>query len=46
MLKVVVLCGASISKQLEINEWTHANGVPFVAADTHGLFGYVQPIVS
>jgi ubiquitin-activating enzyme E1 len=38
--QVVVLCGVPYSKQLEINNWTHANDVPFIAADTHGLFGY------
>ncbi|OSX60314.1 hypothetical protein POSPLADRAFT_1066666 [Postia placenta MAD-698-R-SB12] len=39
--QVVVLCGASLQKQLEINEWTHANGVHFIAAETRGLFGSV-----
>lgn len=37
-----MLCGASLKKQLEINDWTHANGVHFIAAETRGLFGYVQ----
>ncbi|CCL99448.1 uncharacterized protein FIBRA_01466 [Fibroporia radiculosa] len=37
--QVVVLCGASLQKQLEINDWTHENGVHFLAAETHGLFG-------
>ncbi|OBZ70160.1 Ubiquitin-activating enzyme E1 1 [Grifola frondosa] len=37
--QVVVLCGASLKKQLEINDWTHENGVHFIAADTRGLFG-------
>jgi len=37
--QVVVLCGVPYSKQLEINDWTHANGIPFIAAETRGLFG-------
>lgn len=37
--QVVVLCGVSYKKQLEINEWTHANNVHFVSAETRGLFG-------
>ncbi|KAH9938241.1 ubiquitin activating enzyme [Fomitopsis serialis] len=37
--QVVVLCGASLQKQLEINDWTHENGVHFIAAETRGLFG-------
>ncbi|TFK55878.1 ubiquitin activating enzyme [Heliocybe sulcata] len=37
--QVVVLCGVPIAKQLEINDWTHQNGVPFIAAETRGLFG-------
>ncbi|KAF4619394.1 hypothetical protein D9613_005526 [Agrocybe pediades] len=36
---VVVLCNASYNKQLEINDWTHENGVLFIAAETRGLFG-------
>ena len=39
LVQVVVLCGASYEKQLEINDWTHANGVYFISADTRGLFG-------
>ncbi|GBE79663.1 Ubiquitin-activating enzyme E1 1 [Sparassis crispa] len=39
--QVVVLCGATLQKQLEINNWTHENGVHFIAADTRGLFGTV-----
>ncbi|KAF9782726.1 ubiquitin activating enzyme [Thelephora terrestris] len=39
--QVVVLSGIPLSKQLEINEWTHANGVHFIAAETRGLFGSV-----
>lgn len=37
--QVIVLTGASIEKQLEINDWTHQNDIPFIAADTNGLFG-------
>jgi molybdopterin/thiamine biosynthesis adenylyltransferase len=37
--QVVVLCGVSYAKQLEINDWTHANDIPFIAAETRGLFG-------
>jgi molybdopterin/thiamine biosynthesis adenylyltransferase len=40
-MQVVVLCGVSYKKQLEINDWTHENGVHFIAAETRGLFGYV-----
>jgi ubiquitin-activating enzyme E1 len=39
--QAVVLCGASYEKQLEINDWTHQNGVHFISADTRGLFGCV-----
>ncbi|KAJ6592634.1 ubiquitin activating enzyme [Mycena capillaripes] len=39
--QVVVLCNTSYAKQLEINDWTHANGVCFIAAETRGLFGSV-----
>ena len=41
--QVVVLCSVAFSKQLEINDWTHANDIPFIAADTCGLFGYAFP---
>ncbi|PSS35445.1 hypothetical protein PHLCEN_2v1600 [Hermanssonia centrifuga] len=37
--QAVVLTDAPISKQLEINDWTHQNGIHFIAAETHGLFG-------
>ena len=40
-MQVVVLTGVPLSKQLEINDWTHQNGVHFIAADTRGLFGCV-----
>jgi ubiquitin-activating enzyme E1 len=39
-LQAVVLCNATLEKQLEINDWTHANGVSFIATETRGLFGY------
>jgi hypothetical protein len=35
-----VLCNATLEKQLEINDWTHANGISFIATETRGLFGY------
>lgn len=37
--QVIVLCGVPLAKQLEINDWTHENGIPFIAAETRGLFG-------
>ncbi|OJA15293.1 hypothetical protein AZE42_00927 [Rhizopogon vesiculosus] len=39
--QAVVLCGASYEKQLEINDWTHQNGVHFISAETRGLFGSI-----
>ncbi|CAG7848457.1 Ubiquitin-activating enzyme E1 1 {ECO:0000269/PubMed:23416107}; AltName: Full=Poly(A)+ RNA transport protein 3 [Serendipita indica DSM 11827] len=39
--QVVVLTNTPLSIQLHINEWTHANGVHFIAAETRGLFGSV-----
>ncbi|KAF8897266.1 ubiquitin activating enzyme [Infundibulicybe gibba] len=39
--QAVVLCGVPLKKQLEINKWTHQNGVHFIAAETRGLFGSV-----
>ncbi|KAG7097207.1 hypothetical protein E1B28_004578 [Marasmius oreades] len=39
--QVVVLCGVPYSKQLEINDWTHENGVHFIATETRGLFGSI-----
>ncbi|KAF8205880.1 hypothetical protein K438DRAFT_1905187 [Mycena galopus ATCC 62051] len=39
--QAVVLCNASYNHQLEINGWTHENGVYFVAAETRGLFGSI-----
>ncbi|KAG6833805.1 hypothetical protein H0H87_011739 [Tephrocybe sp. NHM501043] len=37
--QVIVLCGVSYEKQLEINDWTHQHGVHFIAVETRGLFG-------
>jgi ubiquitin-activating enzyme E1 len=39
---VVVLTNAPLAKQLEINDWTHANDVHFISAETRGLFGCVS----
>ncbi|KAK0482046.1 ubiquitin activating enzyme [Armillaria luteobubalina] len=39
--QVVVLCGVPLAKQLEINDWTHQNGISFISAEIHGLFGSV-----
>lgn len=39
-----MLVNASLQKQLEINDWTHQNGVHFITAGTHGLFGYATII--
>lgn len=39
--QVVILCSASYEKQLEINDWTHANGVHFISVEVRGLFGSV-----
>ncbi|THH20157.1 hypothetical protein EW146_g1165 [Bondarzewia mesenterica] len=39
--QVVVLVNAPLEKQLQINDWTHKNGVHFIAAETRGLFGSV-----
>ncbi|KAG0338439.1 SPS-sensor component ptr3 [Podila humilis] len=36
--KVVVMTDSSLEKQLQINEYTHANGIHFISAETHGLF--------
>lgn len=38
--QVVVLVNAPLQKQLEIDDWTHQNGVHFITAGTRGLFGY------
>ena len=45
LAQVVVLTDVPLSKQLEINDWTHQNGVHFIAAETRGLFGYaIHPL--
>ena len=36
--QVVVLTDTSIAQQLEINDYTHSNGIKFIAADVRGLF--------
>ncbi|CAE6422306.1 unnamed protein product [Rhizoctonia solani] len=38
--QAVILTDVPLSKQLEINDWTHENDVHFIAAETRGLFGY------
>lgn len=40
-----MLCGVPLAKQLEINDWTHQNGVHFVATETRGLFGCVAAFI-
>lgn len=37
--KVVVLTDVTLTQQLQINDYTHANGIHFIAADVRGLFG-------
>ena len=44
LVQAVVLCGVPLKKQLEINDWTHQNGVHFISADTRGLFAYAVVI--
>lgn len=39
--QVVVLTNAPLSKQIEINNGTHATGTHFISADVRGLFGNV-----
>lgn len=36
-----MLTDVPLAKQLEINDWTHQKNIPFIAADTRGLFGCV-----
>ncbi|KAH8085262.1 hypothetical protein HD553DRAFT_24927 [Filobasidium floriforme] len=38
--QVVVLTNTTLSKQIEIDEFCHNNGIAFIAADVRGLFGY------
>ncbi|KAF0354769.1 ubiquitin-activating emzyme E1 [Gigaspora margarita] len=37
--QVVVLTETPLKKQLEINDFTHANGIHFISTDIRGLFG-------
>jgi len=37
--QVVVLTNTTLSKQIEIDEFCHNNGIAFIAADVRGLFG-------
>ncbi|GAA5918144.1 hypothetical protein JCM6882_007288 [Rhodosporidiobolus microsporus] len=37
--QVVVVVNASTEQQLQLNDFTHANGIKFIAANTAGLFG-------
>lgn len=37
--QVVVLTDVGITRQLEINDYTHTHGVHFISADVRGLFG-------
>lgn len=39
--QVVVLTDAGLARQLEIDDFTHANGIQFISADVRGLFGSV-----
>lgn len=39
--QVVVVTDATITQQLQINDFTHGSGVHFIAADVRGLFGSV-----
>jgi ubiquitin-activating enzyme E1 len=41
--QVVVLTNTTLSKQIEIDEYCHNNGIAFIAADVRGLFGLVTP---
>src|SRR4029078_1006417 len=38
---VVVLVGYDLSKQIEINNFTHKNGIHFISAATYGLVGQI-----
>ncbi|ODQ54016.1 ubiquitin-activating enzyme E1 1 [Saitoella complicata NRRL Y-17804] len=37
--QVVVCTESTLSLQLELNDYTHANGIAFISAATYGLFG-------
>ncbi|KAG0223004.1 putative ubiquitin activating enzyme [Mortierella sp. GBAus27b] len=39
--KVIVMTNATLEEQLRIGEFAHANGIHFIAAETHGLFASV-----
>ncbi|BFZ56654.1 E1 ubiquitin-activating protein [Savitreella phatthalungensis] len=39
--QVVVLTETALSKQLEINDFTHNNGIFFISTDVRGLFGNI-----
>src|SRR4051794_25702564 len=39
--KVVVVTELPLKKQLEINDFCHANGIHFISTEVRGLFGYV-----
>ncbi|KAF8341326.1 ubiquitin activating enzyme [Cantharellus anzutake] len=39
--QVVVLSDSPLQLQLDINDYTHGNGIYFIAASTHGLFASV-----
>lgn len=39
--QVVVLTNATLQEQLRVNDYTHQNGIHFIAADVRGLFGSV-----
>ncbi|GHJ85862.1 hypothetical protein NliqN6_2264 [Naganishia liquefaciens] len=39
--QVVVMTNTPLAKQLEINDYCHANGIAFISADVRGLFGSV-----
>ncbi|KAK4706052.1 ubiquitin-activating enzyme E1, partial [Phenoliferia sp. Uapishka_3] len=36
---VVVLVGGTLEEQLSLNDFTHANGIKYISAETAGLFG-------
>ncbi|EJD34296.1 hypothetical protein AURDEDRAFT_176658 [Auricularia subglabra TFB-10046 SS5] len=39
--QVVILTDRALATQLAINAWARAQGVPFLSAETHGIFGSV-----
>ena len=40
--KVVVMTDTTLTQQLQVNDYTHANGIHFISADVRGLFGSVE----